>query len=234
MANIFMYVTDKGVALRHRGTSLWPEPSKEADKQTIKVARLKHNVAFNPEPMAYDRLVLLMHNEAATKVEMLDFADATSLAASGAKVALMTGQGKLNMPADQTAALKAWIEAGGTLVVDAAGGDKDFARAAEEMIETLFGRRSLRLMASSSPIYTLEGRAIDRIKYRRQTAAKLQTKEANLRTVVLNDRPAVIFSPEDMTAALVGYPSVEADGYDPDTAWPLMRNILLYCGSEKK
>jgi hypothetical protein len=226
-----MYVTDKGTSMRQRGTTLWPHPATTADKRTLKVARIKHSGIFNPEPKAHDRLALLMHNDTATKLELLEYAETTSLAASGAKVALLTGRGQLKMPADQTQAIKSWIDAGGMLVVDAAGGDTAFARSAEELIEGMFGRRSLQMLSSVSPIYRQEGFNIERVLYRRQTAAKLRSEDRrvpNLRTVVINERPAVIFSPQDLTAALVGYPSMEADGYDPTSAYPIMRNIMLY------
>jgi len=40
-------------------------------------------------------------------------------------------------------------------------------------------------------------------------------------------RPGVIFSRGDITAALVGFTSFTVDGYEPQSAYELMRNILL-------
>jgi hypothetical protein len=45
--------------------------------------------------------------------------------------------------------------------------------------------------------------------------------------VLLDGRPAVYFSREDITCALVGYPSYTVYGYEPDTAFALMRNIVF-------
>ncbi len=37
----------------------------------------------------------------------------------------------------------------------------------------------------------------------------------------------VVFSREDITAGLVGYPSWTVDGYQPETAFTILRNIVL-------
>jgi hypothetical protein len=227
-ANLFMYTTDKGMALRHRGTTLWPDVKEDQAKRTIKVARVKHSARYNPEPLAYDRLKLLMKNETSTDLEVSEPVDPAQLAGTEAKIAIMTGMGKLSMPESQKQALKQWIATGGTLIVDATGGDEAFGRSAENLIEELFGRRNLRSLASASPVYRLDGLEIPKVAYRRVTRVKMGRNEnANLRVVVLDDRPAVFFSPEDITAGLVGYPSHTIDGYAPESAWPLMRNMIL-------
>jgi hypothetical protein len=227
-ANLFMYITDKGTALRHRGTTLWPDLDGSEPKRTIKLARVKHNARYNPEPMAYDRLSLLMKNETGTDLQVSEPIEPTALASTDARIAVMTGMGKLALPADQQQALKQWVMTGGTLIVDAAGGDRSFADSAEVLIEELFGRRNLRALATTSPVYRLKGLEVPKIAYRRVTRVKMAGRDkANIRVVVVDDRPAVLFSREDITAALVGYPSYTADGYAPESAWPLMRNMIL-------
>ena len=44
----------------------------------------------------------------------------------------------------------------------------------------------------------------------------------------MDKRPAVFYSPEDLTAGLVGQPVDGIFGYAPESATPLMRNMLLY------
>jgi len=45
---------------------------------------------------------------------------------------------------------------------------------------------------------------------------------------VLNEKglPVILFSTEDLTAALVGYECYEVHGYTPETAFELMRNVV--------
>lgn len=52
-----------------------------------------------------------------------------------------------------------------------------------------------------------------------------------LRALSHNGRLAVIFSADDITAGLVGYPRWPLRSYEPDSAFALMRNAVLFaCG----
>ncbi|MBI5724994.1 MAG: hypothetical protein HZA50_14905, partial [Planctomycetes bacterium] len=41
-----------------------------------------------------------------------------------------------------------------------------------------------------------------------------------------------IVSQEDMTGGMVGFTSCSVDGYEPDSAMDLMRNVLLYVAGQ--
>ena len=43
---------------------------------------------------------------------------------------------------------------------------------------------------------------------------------------LVDGRPGVLFSREDITGALVGCASATCDGYEPDSAFRIMRNIV--------
>ena len=165
--------------------------------------------------------------------------DIKDLAESGAKIASLTGTGKLNLTQDDKNALKAFVGGGGVLFVDASGGSIKFAKSAERILEEIFGKRSLRPLPSTSVIYKLNGvkedMEIDQVRFRSKTKARMGTnnKSPNLRAVLdKKDRPVVIFSPEDITAGLVGYPAHTIDGYERDSAFELMRNIVLYASGK--
>jgi len=231
-ANIFMYVTDKG-ALRHRGTSLWPAERRDfTPSRTIKLARLKHAGNYDPEPLAYERFRLLMARDTQTRLEVLGPMEIGALASSGAKIAALTGVGRLQLTAGQQDALKEWVAAGGTLIVDAAGGSKDFAESAEALLRKMYGPDAIRRLARTSPIFqppAFKELSIDRVRYRRRARQRLGGLRApNLRAVLIGDRPAIIFSREDLTAGLVGYPAYTCDGYEPNSAYQIMRNLVLY------
>jgi len=228
--NVIKYVADSFLLLRPRGTTHWPADAGAGHTATIKIVRLKHSGNFDPEPLAYERLARLMGQRAKVKLEVEGPIAIADLAKTQAKLAVMTGAGKVNLTDDEKATLKAFVMAGGgTIMIDAAGGNRDFAGRMEEMIADLFGNRSLRTLAANAPLYTLPGMAIDKVEYRRQTRLRLNNlKTPNLKAVIENGRAAVIFSAEDITGALVGYPSSTVDGYEPDSAFELMRNIILH------
>jgi len=227
-ANIVRYLTGTIDHVRPRGTSNWPAPHKGAFGLTVKLVRLKHSGHYDPEPLAYERFARLMASRAGTKVDVVGPIDIKDLPASGAKLAALTGTGKLALSGAQQAALKKFVTGGGLVVIDAAGGSKSFADSAEAMIERLFGPRSLQLLPASAPLYHQSGRAIPKVKYRRRTRIRLtRTTAPNIKAVLLAGRAGVLFSREDITAGLVGYPSFAVDGYQPETAFQLMRNIVL-------
>ena len=240
-ANIFMYVTDPK-ALRHRGTSHWPEPKGGSVAHRITVARIQHNGNCDPEPLALDRFALLMKNEAATAVKVLPPAPLSALAGSGAKVALMTGTTEFKFTAADKEAIKAFVAGGGTLIIDGAGGPRykkdpalhlnrvvGFVPCAADMLREVFGEGELRRLSLTSPVMKLSGMEIQNVKYRRDTRKRLGfMKTHNLQVVLDGERPAVFFSAEDITGALVGYSSSAVDGYHPDSAFALLRNMVLY------
>jgi hypothetical protein len=71
-----------------------------------------------------------------------------------------------------------------------------------------------------------------KVRYRRALRGLLyRDDQPRLRGVFLGDRPAIIFSPVDLTGGLVGYSQWGMMGYEPRSAFELMRNIVLYADS---
>ncbi|MGC9454749.1 MAG: DUF4159 domain-containing protein [Phycisphaerae bacterium] len=230
-ANVAMYVSNMG-NFRPRGVSHWPdEPGSYQPRRTVKLARISFEGNSDPEPLAYERFARMMANEYRVRVEVGQPAPASALSESDADIATLTGTGSFELSEDDIDALKQWIDDGGTLMIDAAGGDDEFAASAEQLIEKLYGVGSLRRLSTGSDIYQLSGMEIEKVQYRRRTRVRLGgTDTPNLRAVMVDDRPGVIFSPEDITAGLLGIPVYTIDGYEPESAWELMRNIVLYAG----
>ena len=222
MVNLTRYVTDSPKKLRHRGTTHWPTPAGQTSS-AIKVARLEYKGNWNPEPLALTRLGILVANQDKLKVDVVTTPIA-KLGEAGVKVAFLTGTTAWKPDAQELAALKAFAQGGGKLVIDACGGSRDFSQSAITWIEDAFGMRSLRPLAASAELY----KGVDKVEYRPKTKAKLASmKFANLQAVLINDKPAVIFSAEDLTTGLLGTQSFTVDGYEGDTAYALVRNILL-------
>jgi len=101
------------------------------------------------------------------------------------------------------------------------------------MVMELFG--PLRRLPSFSPVYRLKGMEIDKVGYRRAAREALGTsRQPRIRAAKVNERTAVFFSREDLTAGLVGYPCYGCIGYatgtpaKPGSAVKLMRNMVLF------
>ncbi len=240
LANIYILSTDKGT-LRPRGSSPWPKPKRFTPKATIRVARIKYAGNYDPEPMAWRRLAVIVGNRYSVKLEVTPPMSMTDLDAAEHPVAAMTGTDEFELTALEAAALKEYLSAGGTLIIDAAGGSKAFADAVAKQIVPLVpgGRRG----TLASKIAYGGPTKIDRVYYRRQFAMVLggAKKDHRLRCVLVagdrltgRERAAVIYSREDLTTGLLGYPSYAIRGYRPDSAVAIMTNLLWYAAGSRK
>jgi len=227
LGNFHLFATDKGT-LRPRGARGWPVPEKFTPRRTLHVARVRYKGNYDPEPLAWKRLAILMGNRYRIRLVVADPMDIIMLDPQKHPVAAMTGTGDFALSEAERAMLKHYLASGGTLIIDAAGGSRAFAKAAEKHVLALADGGRARLIAS----HVIAGgpAKIKQVRYRRDFALALgeARRQARLRGVLMGDRLAIVFSPEDLTAALVGYPGYRIRGYDPDTAVDLMTNILCH------
>ena len=230
--NILFYATDHRPYARHRGTSPWPEETDFTERRRVRVARVRYQGNWNPEPLAWERFRRLAGSRWGLKVVLDGPVDLQSLDARRQPVAALTGTGSLSLSRAQKQALKAYVQAGGTLIMDAAGGSKTFADSAVALVTKLFGDGSLRRLPHSSPVYRIPGWEVRKVRYRRAARARfLETHKPRILAVEVAGRPAVFLSREDLTGGLVGYPCFTCVGYAPESAVELMRNLVLFgCG----
>jgi hypothetical protein len=225
---VYLYVTDKGSlkegSLRARGVNHWPDDPGAVGRK-VKLARLKYGGNWDPEPLAYERFGRLLAAEVKIGLETVT-TEIKDLAATAAAIATLTGTGSYNLGEEEKAALKKFVEGGGLLVIDAAGGSKTFAESAESAIREIFGADALKRLDLTSALYS--AREIKEYRYRRQTRTRLGGERTpQLRGVMLGDRLGVVLSREDLTGGLVGYASYACDGYMLHTAYEIMRNAVL-------
>jgi len=234
--NIARYVAGQLYNLRHRGVSHWPRDKGGKTDKTIRIVRLKYTGNWNPEPMADKALAIKMKNRAGVKLEIGDAIGITDLPASGVKLAVMTGTDAVTFSEAEKSAIKSFVEAGGTVLIDVAGGNgrlggvKPFARSVRDTLKEMFpGRRNRpRQLAFTSPLYSIEGHTIKTVSFRQHTQLLIDERYPQIYSVLVGGRPAILFSEMDLTANLVGYPSLAIDGYTPKSAFEIVRNIILY------
>lgn len=236
-ANVYMYVTDRN-PLRNRGVRTFPARPTSLDGREITLVKLKHGGNFDPEPLAHMRFAWLLGGEANVTLNVPGPMEIADLPESGVKIATITGTGELLLSDDQQKTLADFVIGGGTLIVDAAGGSKAFATSAERVLKKMFPHtartRGLGRMDLSGPIYRLEGFEIDKVSYRRLTRRRLGgSHRPMLRSISIDGRVGVIFSAEDITSGLLGAPAFGCDGYSSQSAYQLMRNIVLHSSNPK-
>lgn len=234
-ADIFQYSVDKQ-NLRNKGETylIAPDP-KIKPGRTIKLARVKYDGNWDPEPGGWRREAAVMHNAANAELHC-EAVEVKNLAASDAKIAQMCGTGPVKLDQDSRNAVKNFVEGGGVLIVDAAGGSAEFAQSIEQEFDAIFGAEAKSLkepLPADHPIYRLKGNLEVAYRSFAQRVLGRNLKVARLRLMEHNGKPAVIYSPEDISAGLVGQSVDGIVGYAPATAAKLMVNILLYAAGDK-
>ncbi len=227
--NIYLYATDSGT---HKPWAQqgWPELiALDKPARTIKLARLKYDGNFDPEPLALDRLAGEFAQIDNTKLVVSDPMEITQLDAETWPVAAMTGTESFTLTEPELSALRKYLRSGGTLIVDAAGGSAQFADSAEEQLLGLLPQGQQRPVFVEQLQFGSGAVAIEKIQYRRDftTALGPAADRLRLQAIYLDDRPAIFYSREDITAGLVGYPGYRLRGYTPQTALAIMKNLLI-------
>ena len=231
---IFLYASESK-NLAYRGDNhLVPLDKKITATRSLAIHRVEHPANWNPEPAGWDRINNIVHND--QKVD-LKF-DTVKLGAGqlpAGGIAHITGTAGFTMSEEKRAELKKFVEGGGTLLVDAAGGATGFATSAEEMLNATFGGGSLKVLPPGHPLYSITGKKIDSVRYRRAAFSVLGTlRTPRLQGIEINGRLAVIYSREDLSAGMVGESMEGIVGYEPESVAELMTAIVAYVAGPDK
>jgi hypothetical protein len=237
-ANIFLYAVDKQ-NLQYKGQSYYvkPNPAVKAEK-SIRVARLQYTGNWDPEPGGWRRLSAIMNNDqtAALTVEPVKLGDGKL--AGAYRVAHLTGTEKVKFTDAEKKDLADFVKQGGTLIVDAAGGQGDFAASVETELAAIFGADAAKKLSTDLPadhaVYRT-GTPITEWAFRSYVRVKLGSmpKAPRLRAVDVSGRVAVIYSPMDLSVGMVGKEVDGIYGYSPKVATQLMANLLSYADANR-
>lgn len=225
MGNIFLSATDKGT-LRWRGDPGWPSSAKAKTDREIRIARLKHDGTYDPEPMAWQRLAILMAQRDRIQLTLSPPMDIEKLDARQWSLASFSGASSFTLSEKQKAALRKYFQDGGTIIADAAGASSDFNDAVQKQLIPLVASPDLARLPQR---LLLEGpEPLKTINYRRDFALKLGVDKHLGRMVAVSSgrRIVLVHSPDDVTTALLGLRWYGIKGYDPDTVPQMMTNLL--------
>jgi hypothetical protein len=240
LGNLLLYLTDKSNP-RFKGEVTWIDRDRSANDAPVRrfVARLKYTGNWDPEPLGWKRIANILHNSQDVEIH----ADAIDLAPGRLKfsytLAHLTAAEKFDLKPTERAVLKEYIDRGGTLLFDAAGGSTEATASFEAMMAALYPGVQPNIISTDHPIYTGRfeggGRAIEEFDYRRGVPGRLApTKLPRLKAYTANGRVIAIHSPEDLSAAMVGYSTGGITGYTPTTAVQIIRNIVIWSDAAKK
>ncbi len=230
MIDLFLYSVDKE-GLRKRGeTYLVDRRASVPDAKPVKVARLRYAGGWDPEPGGWRRLANVLHN-----ARLADLSTTPVDPAAGpvdrsfalASLTFVSPEAKLTDAA--RASIRDYVKGGGTLLVDAAGGNPAVASAAAAEIARVFpdAPTGLSVLPPDSPVYAAAGPAFTArsVEYRRYHRSGT-SHAPRLRGYTVGGRLAVLFSAEDVSAGLVGQPIDGIVGYVPADATKVVADVV--------
>jgi hypothetical protein len=202
--------------------------------RTVKLARLQWAGNWNPEPGGWRRMAAILHNSRQIQLDVSVARLGSNQLGNGkgdVKLASLTGTNTVQLNAPQRQEIVDFVNGGGTLIVDAAGGDTDFASSIEAELTTMFGADAAKQLKTPLPptadIYKLPNGASMSFVYRPYSRRRIGSIHDPLLSVItVNNRPAVYFSRLDLSAGLVGQPTDGIVGYDPATATAIMTSLI--------
>lgn len=225
LSNIYLYATGMNPR-RTRLRSNFLVQKNQAPAQVLPAARVKFGGRYNPEPAATTQLKALLADKFNVDLQVKEVSPSEL---GDQKIAFLstTGEGKLT-PAE-SAALKSWVEAGGTLWIDAAGGSQEALKASREMFAGIVPNAVPQPLLPDNPVYS--GTGIPggynnrRVKYRFYSLRTMgPVASPKLQAAMIDGRPGIIYSGEDLTCGLAGMDHWKIFGYTPEFARQLVAN----------
>ncbi len=233
-ANLFFYATGKGT-LRSKLQPLTVRETGESPVRYVSMARVTYNGNWDPEPGAWPRMAKLLLTDAGTGLDLTTM-PLNKLDATRTHLAHMTGTASYTPTDEEVASIKAYLAAGGTLFIDVTGGGagntETFIRSIQEMMKRVAPSAQPVPLAPDDVLYTGKfdgGKDCTAVEYRRMLI-DLRGRKSNpgMQAYMIDNRPAVIYSPEDITSGLLGTNTWGILGYAPDSAQALARNIVTH------
>lgn len=235
-ANLFTYATERGNLL-NRLTLPLPPPAQTQTIRRLPIVRPRHGGLWCPEPLAWEavrRTVAASGNlellfSPADDAAALPLAD---LARAPVGLAHITGIEPLQLTDEQVAAIRQYVSSGGTIFIETVGGRGEFALSLERQLAPHFGGVAMPLDVDH-PLLTgaglTGGHDVTRAVYRPFAVLRLSPgNQPRLLAFVDNDRPAILFSSEDLSLGTLGVRRWGILGYESEYARKLMANISLW------
>jgi hypothetical protein len=234
-ANLVRYASGNNPLRNKLQTPPRPPDTAVESARVIRLARLEYSGNHDPEPGAWPRLAGFAPPRFRTVLEIASI-KILDLDASKTPVAHMTGTGPFTLTPAEIAALKKFLDAGGTLLADAAGANPRFTASFADLMKALYPDTPPVELPINDPVFNgsiPDSVRITEVAFRKYAQAKMKDRQLKprIQAVTVRARHVILFSPEDITSGLLGVDTWGIRGYTPDHAATLARNLLLYSAS---
>ena len=231
LTNAYLYVSGRKPR-DARMTGDFQQQRNVKPAKPLSVARIQYEGQYDPEPNALLQFRAMLANDHDVNATLSTVSAAQLLASH--KMAFMTTTGEGELTAAEATALRTWLEAGGTMWLDAAGGSDEASRHALELARQILPDTPPRPVPETHPI--LKGHYdCTSVSYRLYSVQRMgRANRPRLLGLQIKGRTALILSTEDVTAALAGLNHWEIFGYAPQSARQMVINSVIDVMTEKK
>jgi hypothetical protein len=234
--NLFEYASGKHDLRNRLETNIIPA-RRGTPSCMVSVARLRYAGNWDPEPYAWTRFSRWFQTQTGYGID-LKTVDMSQLTPQTKSIAILTGTAAYSPKPEEATAIKKYVEAGGVLFVDLAGGAGVF----EEFMRTklfaeAFPNGFLMTLPSDHPLLNagLPGMSdLTHPRLRAYALEQLGTAKNEFPSFFNAGRGHVIFTPHDITCGLLGTYTWGIVGYDPEYCENLMKNLLIWAVDGQK
>lgn len=233
ITNIYGVVTDRG-ELTPRLSSPWVPKKAGKSTGTIKVfiPQWEDKAGIVHEHDVYKVMKNYMHNETGKKLEVQKL-PLTELASANPSLLHMTGVNAIKITPEERNAIQAYVQGGGTVLIENLGGKGDFATSVRDQLNTLFPGTEDKVSTRSDIITGRnlpEGSKSNRRAVFRRMVIEQANPDGRLTLRGWSDggkRYPVLLSYEDLSLGMLGVKQYGINGYSVQSSRDLMLNILL-------
>ncbi|HEX8323234.1 MAG TPA: DUF4159 domain-containing protein [Tepidisphaeraceae bacterium] len=218
-ANVVSYAVDKSRYFA-RGTTWLTPPSVVTPKNKMTIGRLKYAGPWDPEPAAWPQFTRhALARDWAVTVRPIE----AGKAIDGVDVLHVTGTTAFTFDEPTRTALKTYLDAGGRVIFEAAGGSAAFAASAQAELTRWYGADAV---VSLPPTHKLYGEKLA-VSFRGFNLASIENPtQPQFRAVEKDGRVVALLSREDLSAGLLGVPTDGITGYSPESARAVLLRVM--------
>jgi hypothetical protein len=228
-SNLFVYAAGKS-DFRNRldSPNVADAPAFVKPIQSVTIGRLKYTGNWDPEPYAMTRFskVLRLETNWSLTTEALDF---NQLKSTSLPLVHLSGTAAQSFSATDLAAIKQYVDAGGTLLIDDCGGAGAFTGSLEPALTAAFGTKFEPVAFNDKPFTPAYPGMDDLTKPRLRPYTESRLGPAAAKLLLLESgKGRVILSPLDLTSGLLGTNTWGVNGFHPTYAQALMKNLVIW------
>lgn len=226
--NLVLYTAGK-TELKNRLESNYIVENPTPPAASIRVARVKYDGNWDPEPAAFDHADRWFRQQTGLDMKM-QTVTVDELADANPPIAYLTGTARFMPSVAQVVSLRSYVQNGGVLIIDPCGVPGDFfTNIRDDLLPHLFFDAKLDAVDVSHPLLTASGDGMTDVSNPQvRQFVRAQDITSWMPLMLHSGKGHVILMPLDMITGLLGCDAWGIAGYKPEYSLALLRNIVLW------